>query len=1023
MNHPPQERLAGSRFLWLCDGGTILFALVTLATFLQLTSAYVLGLRLLIIGICYSLFLAYCVYRGIRLENWRFLYWFFSLSTIALGIRLILVAIAPGHWGDLGTNQGWARTATFQGITTSYTHPLAGGTPNYPPLTLMIFAAVGHVFRLIISPDFDAATHTFRIFLRLPGIGADLITALLLAALIWKTSSRRAALLAVVIYLVQPAILHDTVIWGQTDSLHTLLLIVSLTALFFRQWLIAGAAFALALLCKVQAIVFLPIFLLFLRDRRSIAHVTLGFLLASYFVVLPFAQDHSIYEVTRVYTHSVGYYSLLSMNAYNLWWVLFGESAMKMLDTNMLIGSLSYRWVAFWLLGLTVCVILWLLRRPLSHPPDSSGFLRACSLAASLIVAAFFLLNTEMHERYLFPFVALGLPFAFSGLVPAALYGGVSLLFFLNLTGAFHFTAADRWLFSTFPAISRAIGFMQLFLFSCLLEYARKLGYRSKSALNVTPSFVRFLLPLWHVSQSLWSRCWKTLCHPHTIFWMLIVVGIFVRGYQFGAIPPGLNQDEGSLAYDAYSLLHYGVERHGFHFPVMLPSFGNGQSGTLAAYLSMPFIGALGLNVFSARALNFVCSILSFFVFYFFVKKVSDRPTALIGLFILVTNPWNIMMARWGLDCNLFPPFLLLGTYFLTLSVTRRWFLPLAFLVFGLSLYTYAVAYLVVPLFLIGACVYMAWYRKLPAWPLLSGLTLFLCISIPLVLFLVVNQWDLPSMRLGPLTVNHLITGARYKEATSLFGSLLIKDIVSNGKILWNLLAYQNDGMLWNVLPAYGYMYLFNALFLLLGIGVLLRKTFVSIYSALSLILFWLIAAVILGLVMFHTNINRVNCIIFPLLVCLSLGIASLRQWKIVLLFVLLANGIGFLSFTRTYFTTYPEKIGPQFFESLDDAISFASNATPGPVCITRKNTRQPEVMVLFSQKMDPRIYTETVRYGKTEFSNLQPLSFDRYTFGVENCKNSSFRTFVISNAERKDFPPAQYTVRSFKNYSVAVKR
>ena len=36
----------------------------------------------------------------------------------------------------------------------------------------------------------------------------------------------------------------------------------------------------------------------------------------------------------------------------------------------------------------------------------------------------------------------------------------------------------------------------------------------------------------------------------------------------FGSIPPGIFVDEASSGYDAYALLHYGIDRNGFHNPV-----------------------------------------------------------------------------------------------------------------------------------------------------------------------------------------------------------------------------------------------------------------------------------------------------------------------------------------------------------------------------------------------------------------------------------------------------------------------
>ncbi|MEN3187139.1 MAG: hypothetical protein ABDK92_11055, partial [Atribacterota bacterium] len=105
--------------------------------------------------------------------------------------------------------------------------------------------------------------------------------------------------------------------------------------------------------------------------------------------------------------------------------------------------------------------------------------------------------------------------------------------------------------------------------------------------------------------------------------WLLagiFALEIFVRFFLLGVIPPGLNQDEASIGYDAWALLHYGIDRNGFHNPVHFVSWGSGQNA-LYAYLSMPFIRLFGLNVFSVRFLNALIGCLSLFLFYDLMKN------------------------------------------------------------------------------------------------------------------------------------------------------------------------------------------------------------------------------------------------------------------------------------------------------------------------------------------------------------------------------------------------------------------
>lgn len=106
--------------------------------------------------------------------------------------------------------------------------------------------------------------------------------------------------------------------------------------------------------------------------------------------------------------------------------------------------------------------------------------LPALFLSAATCAFAFFLFNTEMHERYLFPFVALGLPVAFLGLRAASLYAAISFLFFLNLLGWLPYGSLDRAIFRAFPTLDVAIGTTQVICF--LFWISLLFNFRSRAS-------------------------------------------------------------------------------------------------------------------------------------------------------------------------------------------------------------------------------------------------------------------------------------------------------------------------------------------------------------------------------------------------------------------------------------------------------------------------------------------------------------------------------------------------------------
>ena len=74
-----------------------------------------------------------------------------------------------------------------------------------------------------------------------------------------------------------------------------------------------------------------------------------------------------------------------------------------------------------------------------------------------------------------------------------------------------------------------------------------------------------------------------------------IVVVIFLRFWNLGNVPIGLNIDEASYGWDAYSLLKSGHDQWGIPWPLHLKSFGDYKPAALS-YTMIPFIKFLGLN-------------------------------------------------------------------------------------------------------------------------------------------------------------------------------------------------------------------------------------------------------------------------------------------------------------------------------------------------------------------------------------------------------------------------------------------
>src|SRR5574344_59752 len=198
------------------------------------------------------------------------------------------------------------------------------------------------------------------------------------------------------------------------------------------------------------------------------------------------------------------------------------------------------------------------------------------------------------------------------------------------------------------------------------------------------------------------------------LIYTILVIGMLIRTVEIANIPYGIGGDEASEGYEAYSLLHYGVDRHLKSFPVHFISWGSGQN-SLYAYLDIPFIAILGLNEFAVRIPMAILGCITLLLIYLFFSKYTGKKTTLIGLICFTISPWHIMKSRWSLESNLFPDLILISTILLYVGIkeskNKAWLAGL--IIMGISVYSYGTAYFFIPFYLLILLVGLLIKRKI----------------------------------------------------------------------------------------------------------------------------------------------------------------------------------------------------------------------------------------------------------------------------------------------------------------------
>lgn len=352
----------------------------------------------------------------------------------------------------------------------SYTEQLGGNMlPDYPPLSIMMLTGFGHVYKLLFH-EFDLSSMAFRMYIKLPAILTDVFICMLLytACKHWK-KSEKVGLTAAFAYAINPGSIYDSAIWGQTDCIYSFFLLGAICAWAWEKRDLAAVLLACSILTKMQGIVLFPLFgFILLKNPRQLLRFAVIGILTVVVVLIPFALGNVLENVFSVYFGAVGRYGNVTVGAYNFWWSLLADKGWRLESTASPFGLMSYARWGIALFGLLYAYILWIFKNALFTKQNFEPLIY-CS---ALLAAAFFLFLPEMHERYLFPFMVLGVPLIFLGKDIAFAYWGIVIAFTVNLMGVTPLTDIDRALYREFDSLDVFIATTQVWLFTYLMIQA-----------------------------------------------------------------------------------------------------------------------------------------------------------------------------------------------------------------------------------------------------------------------------------------------------------------------------------------------------------------------------------------------------------------------------------------------------------------------------------------------------------------------------------------------------------------------
>ena len=305
----------------------------------------------------------------------------------------------------------------------------------------------------------------------------------------------------------------------------------------------------------------------------------------------------------------------------------------------------------------------------------------------------------------------------------------------------------------------------------------------------------------------------------------------------------------------------------------------------------------------SIRLPAFLLSIIAISLVYFTTKKECGIKQAQLVSFLISIMPWHIMASRWGLDCNLLAPMIIISICLLINAKSIKGYV-FSGILFGLTLYTYALSYLILPIFLAVVLIYMFYTKKIKFLNIIQlGIPIFI-LALPLILMIFINNGYMNEIK-SFITIQKL---PEYRGA-----EISISNIKDNLGFIKTI--FTNDGLSYNSLPEFGTVYNFSIFLIILGGLIEVNNFIYNIKNRkfeLNTVMLLLVGTILFCLMLtIGPNINKANAIYIPMMFFIVTAMKMFyKNYKIIFAGFMILFAIFFIRFEHFYFSNYEEIYG-----------------------------------------------------------------------------------------------------------------
>ncbi len=526
------------------------------------------------------------------------------------------------------------------------------------------------------------------------------------------------------------------------------------------------------------------------------------------------------------------------------------------------------------------------------------------------------------------------------------------------------------------------------------------------------------------------KNIWRTSRGELCLLVLILLLGAFLRLFQLGKYPNGLNPEEARLGYRAGALLQFHKDEWNRSPSLIFTSFEDYQL-PLPTYIILPLAKIFGLSQSIVRMPFAIMGI--FALIFFFGALISlypDRRMALWATFLLAVNPWGVFVSRIvspeGLSFSLF----LIGLFFL-LKNKKVLYLLIASIFLALSLYSSKVAWFFLPPFLVYRCL---------SRPNIKEKTRIIFLIISVIIFtlpLFISYFRLPSVKQSLLdndfsyfSDKSIESGINQMRGTELrvgfpwLGRLFYNKSFYAIKLIDNFFRHfslrfffaAGDGDPLHGFSNFGPFFLILLPFTLWGIKLAAKKDGNN-----KLLFVWFAISIFPSLlVQTSPSQDRFLFVVPVILILASLGISNISKWpfKAIFLILILAN------FTLVYYDFLTEepirsqKQWPQYWKQFSllikekssqfDAVYLSDGyiSDPGPLLLYF--WQYPYQDWFGDSEVDKHF---NYRFWINAVGNVQIGGFDKLKINLEK------RIFLImTEQEAKEFIHKPEVIKYFSN-------